>query len=216
MWHAPTTKPVVIFMTDNGGTVGVQIHNAGMRGAKATPYRGGTRVPAFWRWPAKFKGGVDINRLTAHVDIFPTFAEIAGQPVPKNQKLDGRSLLPLLADPNAAWADRTLFTHVGRWEKGHAAESKTNSCSVRNARYHLVNATNKGEKWELFDVEQDPGEKTNIIEQNPEMAKELRARLDAWWAEVLPEMVNENAIGPKENPFKERYWKQFGGGPAVK
>ena len=42
---------LVIFMTDNGGTVGVPVFNAGMRGGKTTPYNGGTRVPAFWRWP---------------------------------------------------------------------------------------------------------------------------------------------------------------------
>ena len=39
-------------MTDNGGTAGTQIFNAGMRGGKGTPYQGGTRVPSFWRWPA--------------------------------------------------------------------------------------------------------------------------------------------------------------------
>ncbi len=48
---------LVIFMTDNGGTAGVKVFNAGMRGAKATPYIGGTHVPSFWRWPAGFTGG---------------------------------------------------------------------------------------------------------------------------------------------------------------
>lgn len=47
---------LLIFMTDNGGTAGVKTFNAGMRGAKGTPYMGGTRVPAFWRWPAGFTG----------------------------------------------------------------------------------------------------------------------------------------------------------------
>ena len=60
---------LLIFMTDNGGTAGVKIFNAGMRGAKVTPYMGGTRVPAFWRWPAGFAGGKDCTKLTAHIDI---------------------------------------------------------------------------------------------------------------------------------------------------
>ncbi len=206
---------LVIFMTDNGGTAGVSLFNAGMRGAKVTPYRGGTRVPAFWRWPAGFKGGVDINHLTAHIDVFPTLAEITGAKIPETIKLDGYSLLSLLKDPQTAWPDRTLITHVGRWQRGHAAESKTSQCSVRNAKYHLVNAVNRGEKWELFDVEEDPGEKTNILSEKPDIAAQLKAKLDVWWAEVLPEMVNEDAIGPQINPFKELYWKQFGGGPEV-
>src|SRR3954467_8778447 len=70
---------IVIYMgSDNGGTAGVKIFNAGMRGSKATPYQGGTRVPSFWRWPGKFQGGRDVAALTAHIDIFPTLAEIAG------------------------------------------------------------------------------------------------------------------------------------------
>ena len=69
---------LVIFMTDNGGTAGIRIFNAGMRGAKGTAYQGGTRVPSFWRWPAGFSGGADVDALTAHIDIFPTLAEIAG------------------------------------------------------------------------------------------------------------------------------------------
>lgn len=207
---------LVIFMTDNGGTAGVSLFNAGMRGAKVTPYRGGTRVPAFWRWPARFKGGIDVACLTAHIDVFPTLAEITGGKIPANVHLDGRSLVPLLNDPQAPWPDRTLFTHVGRWEKGRAKESKTAQCSVRNTRYHLVNAVNRGEKWELFDVEKDPGETTNIIAEQPAMAMELKQKLDVWWAEVLPELVNEDAVGPAINPFRELYVKQFGELPPEK
>jgi arylsulfatase len=48
---------LVIFMTDNGGTAGVAIFNAGMRGGKVTPYQGGTRVPFFVAWPSRLKVG---------------------------------------------------------------------------------------------------------------------------------------------------------------
>src|SRR5262249_36862707 len=67
---------LVIFMTDNGGTAGVSLFNAGMRGGKVTPYQGGTRVPFFVSWKGKINGGVDIPKLAAHVDIFPTLAEL--------------------------------------------------------------------------------------------------------------------------------------------
>lgn len=72
---------MLIFMTDNGGTAGVRDFNAGMRGSKNTPYQGGTRVPAFWRWPGQFKPG-DVDKLTARYDFFPTFAELAGAAIP--------------------------------------------------------------------------------------------------------------------------------------
>ena len=200
---------LVIFMTDNGGTAGVKIFNAGMRGGKVTPYRGGTRVPAIWRWPAGLPAGVDIPQLTAHLDVLPTFAELAGIKLPDSIKLDGRSLLPLLKDQTSAWPDRYLVTHVGRWERGQAAQAKYSQCSIRNSRYHLVNAVGKGEKWELFDLQNDPEEMKNIIENNTPIADSLRTQFDTWWQEIQPDLVNEMAVGPAINPFKELYWKQF-------
>ena len=198
---------LVIFLTDNGGTAGVPIFNAGMRGAKVTPYEGGTRVPSFWRWPAGFAGGRDESALAAHLDIFPTLAEIAHAPIPENLDLDGRSLLPLLKDPASPWADRILFTHVGRWKRGEAAAAKYVNCSVRDSRYALVNNT------ELYDLQADPGQAHDILADQPAEAEKLRTAYDQWWTAVQPDLVNENAVGPKVNPFKERYWAQFGGGP---
>lgn len=209
---------LLIFMTDNGGTAGVKVFNAGMRAQKGTPYMGGTRVPAFWRWPNGINGTRDVNSLTAHIDILPTLAEITGAKIPEaaQMQVEGRSMVPLLKDPQAPWADRVLFTHVGRWPNGKAAESKYAQVSARNSQYHLVNNTRQGEKWELFDVRQDPGEKNNLAETKPEVVKHLKAEIDQWWVQVLPMLVNEQVKGPKINPLKEMYWKQFGGEPDAK
>ena len=115
---------LLIFMTDNGGTGGVRVFNAGMRGAKNTPYQGGTRVPAFFRWSGVLKPG-DRRQLAGHIDIFPTLAEIAQASIPASVHLDGRSLAPLLRDADASWPDRFLFTHTGRWQRGKAASPNT-------------------------------------------------------------------------------------------
>lgn len=199
-------KTLLIFMTDNGHSIG-KLYNAGMRGMKGAPYEGGTRVPAFWRWPGVLKPGVDIDQLAAHIDLFPTLAALAGARIPEGVRLDGRSLVPLLLDPKAPWPDRNLFIHLGRWPKGKAEESKYAHCAVRNSRFRLVN--NK----ELFDLRSDPGETTNVIDQHPEVVAAMRAAYDQWWQEILPCLENENVLGPKVNPFKELYWRQFGGGP---
>jgi arylsulfatase len=68
---------LVIFMNDNGGTSGVDLWNAGMRGTKGTPWRGGTRAISFWRLPSRFKPR-DVDAMAAHVDLYPTLAELAG------------------------------------------------------------------------------------------------------------------------------------------
>jgi len=207
---------LVIFMTDNGsaraGSSGRgrkpnapprrTLFNAGMRGKKGTPYEGGTRVPAFFYWKGHTPAGADCAALTAHIDFFPTFAELTGAKLPEKVKLDGRSLVPLMKDPKAPWADRYLFTHVGRWAKGKAAQAKYARCSVRNQRFHLVNNT------ELYDLPADPGEKTNVIDKHPKVVAAMQKAYDQWWSEVLPAMVNEDAPVPKENPFKVLYNQQ--------
>ena len=205
---------LVIFMTDNGHSMGggrkggKGAFNAGMRGAKGGPYQGGTRVPAFFRWPGVLAAGVDVDKLTAHIDMFPTLAALAGAKVPGDLRLDGHSLLGLLAEPDADWPDRYVFVHKGRWARGKAAQSKYASCAVRNSRFRLVN------NRELYDIRRDPGEKTNVIRRHPEVVAKMRAAYDQWWKEVLPAMVNEKAVGPSVNPFKALYWKQFGGEPG--
>lgn len=199
---------LLIFMTDNGGTGGVRVFNAGMRGQKGTPWQGGTRVPLFCRWTGTIKPGA-CSKLTGAIDLFPTFAEIAGAKIPAGVELDGRSLVPLMKDPSAQWADRYLFTHVGRWDKGKAAESKYLRCRVRNSRYTMV-SLGPQKKWELYDLSQDPGEKTDVLSSHPDVARDLEAAYDKWWDSVLPLMENEDAVPPAIAPYKELYRKQFG------
>jgi arylsulfatase len=199
-------------MTDNGGTAGCKVYNAGMRGQKGTSYNGGTHVPCLIRWDGVFPAGVKSDALTAHVDFFPTIADITGAPVPDDVKAkwDGRSLLPLLKDPKSPWPDRLLFTHVGRWAQGKAEESKYAHCAVRNTQYNMVCMTNGPKKWELYDLKADAGETKDLSAEKPDVVKELDAAYDHWWQSILPDLVNENALGNKEMPFKIAFEKQFG------
>jgi arylsulfatase A-like enzyme len=210
---------LVVFMNDNGGTAGVSVFNAGMRGQKVTPWLGGTRAASLWRWPGTLKP-TTVDRLCAHIDFLPTLAEIVGVELSADMKaqVEGRSLWPLLKDPSAEWPDRVLFTHVGRWPKGADPDTfKHRGCSVRTPRWHLVADTKSGQKgWQLFDVPADPGEKTDVAGRHPDVLKELDVAYDQWWASLPKYLVNEKAVGPKVNPFKELYWKQFGGGPEKK
>jgi arylsulfatase len=203
---------LVIFMNDNGGTVGVNIYNAGMRGAKVTPWLGGTRASSLWRWPGTIKPA-DCDRLAAHIDFFPTLAELAGAKLTDAAmfQVEGRSLVPLLENPQAKWDDRVLFTHAGRWPKGaNIDDYKYARCSVRTARWHIVCDTDGKKRWQLFDMQTDRGEKNDVAAQHPDVVNELDGAYDKWWKALPAYLVNENAIGPKVNPFKELYWTQFG------
>ena len=67
----------------------------------------------------------------------------------------------------------------------------------------------------MFDVKADYGEKRDVAAQHPDVVKELAAAFDSFWSAALPLMVNEQAVGPRINPFQELYYKQFGGSPTA-
>ena len=212
-WGLEDNTLIIYIGGDNGGTAGTKIFNAGLHGGKGSVYQGGTRAATFFRWPdGGIPGGIECDALSAHLDIFPTLAEITGATLPDDVKkqVEGFSLLPLLRNPQGSWPDRILVHHTGRWKNGKAADSKYSKCAIQNSQFTLV------ENKELYDLKADPGETTNVIAQHPDVVATLRAAYDQWWTDVQPMLVNENVIGPKMNPMKELYWKQFGGGPDDK
>jgi arylsulfatase A-like enzyme len=227
---------LVVFMNDNGGTAGTKVFNAGMRAQKGTPFMGGIRAISFWRLPGRFQPA-DVKALAAHIDFAPTILELTGAAASSTMQaqLEGRSLVPLLtAKPGqeVAWPDRTLFTHVGRWNGSDPEVGRYVQTSVRTSRWHLVSAGNgantgkgkakaaaKGESagsapvrpnWQLFDLGVDYGETTDVAAQHPQVVGELVAKHDAWWKECRPLMVNEGIKGPTENPYKVLYRQQMG------
>ncbi|MDA7926940.1 arylsulfatase [Verrucomicrobiales bacterium] len=134
-WEA-LDNTVVIFMTDNGGThLGGELNgervkhfNANLKSGKNSPNEGGNHVPFFVQWKGVLGEGVDINALTAHIDLFHTFSELAGAELPTEmQELDGRSLLPLLENPEAEWSDRELSFTAGAGVRGSGMNSNTRS-----------------------------------------------------------------------------------------
>jgi arylsulfatase len=207
-------ETLIVYMNDNGGTLGTGIHNAGMRGSKGSPHNGGTRAMSLWCWPGTIQPAA-CDHLTAHLDFMPTCAELAGVELPAElqKKLDGFSLVPLLCDPKAKWhEERMLVTHIGRWGLGKEPAKygeKGNDCSIRWKNFLQVRS---GAAWQLFDLKADPGQKKNIAEASGELVKKLDAYYDSWWHAVVPCLVNEEAYktAPQINPFKEQYCKQFG------
>jgi len=194
-------ETILIFTTDNGTAAGVSRRkggggfNAGMRGTKGSEYDGGHRVPMFIRWPGgRITPGLDIKRLTAHVDIMPTLAELCGIATPK-AKLDGKSLVPLLRGKDAGWGDRVLVTDSQRIED----PVKWRKSATMTDRWRLVNGK------ELYDMPADAGQKNNVADQHPEVVTRLRKAYDAWWADVSKQFGQYVPIiigSPKENPTR--------------
>lgn len=211
---------VLIFMSDNGpagnglgkegktlgkaadGTSMVAF-NANMKGTKGSPDEGGVRVPFFMRWNGKIAPGQRIDTIAAHIDLFPTLADLAGAKLPAGQ-VEGRSLLPLVANPAAAWDDRMLYTHCGRWPTGaEPNDSQYKQFSVRTQQYRFVNNDS------LYDMQSDPNQTKNVIAAHPDVVAEFRKAYDEWWKVTRPMMVNETAEMSPTQPFHELYEAQL-------
>ena len=185
-----TNNTLVIFMTDNGPQQTRYI--AGLRGRKSSVFRGGVRVPFYLKLPELYKGEKDIETTTAHIDILPTLSEICNVDLPKNRKIDGRSLLPLILDKPVSWADRSLFFY---WTRRFP--EKYNNIALQKGKYKLVghndyNATI--EDFEFFNLEKDPYEQNNIVLKNKELATNLKFELDQFYIELIG---SENLVNPQ-------------------
>ena len=158
---------LVVFTTDNGtaaGGRGLERRDAGPEGfALSGRHPRAVLLAVAGHAP----GGVDVAAVTAHIDVLPTLCEITGAAIPPAvaATVEGRSLVPLLEDAEAAWPDRLLVTHLGRWERGKAAASAYRNCRVREGRWQLVNTKNRPAAWELYDIAADPGEQTQSRRQ---------------------------------------------------
>ncbi len=219
---------ILIFMSDNGMTGGGSgqpgkdlapghpFYNAGQKGLKNSTDEGGVHVPFFVRWPGKVKPGQDIDRLAAHIDIFPTLAALAGAALPPGQ-VEGRSLLPLLEGKQEGWTDRYVFAQIARWPSGTDPDKYRDvNFAVRNQRYRYVGPLPRGGKKKadddngaaLYDMETDPGQKTNVLAAHPDIAAQMRAAYEQYWKEARPLMVNETAPMSPTRPYHEWFKAQ--------
>lgn len=192
---------LVIFMTDNGPQQ--TRYTAGMRGKKGSVYRGGVRVPFYLRLPSVLKTGKDVETTTAHIDILPTIAEICNVDLPENVKIDGKSLVPLILDQPIDWAGRSLFFY---WTRRYP-ELYTN-IALQKGSYKLVGNCDFNasiQDFELFNIENDPYEQTNLVLQNKALAWQLKSELDTYYQELISSenIINQPPIGignKAENP----------------
>ncbi len=189
---------IVIFMSDNGPN-GVRF-NAGMRGVKGTLHEGGSRVPCFLGWPARFKEPRTVREIAAHIDMLPTLVELCGLPANRAATalpLDGRSLVPLLEGRTNGWPDRILYQQ-------HMANARADRTgSLRTRQFRLVNDA-KG--WELFDMQSDPEQKRDASADFPADKARLVDAYAAWWKEIKAQLPDGRFPIPvghmQENPVE--------------
>lgn len=182
-----TEKTLIVFTSDNGGlTTGAKppTDNAPLRAGKGSPYEGGVRVPLLVSWPGHVKAGTVDDTPVASIDLFPTIAELTGEPAPAG--LDGRSLAALLTGDGRL--DReALYWHYPHYHPGGARPYG----AVRAGDLKLIQYDEDGHR-ELFDLAADPSETANVANQRPAESAALAMQLADWRQEVGAQMPTPN------------------------
>jgi arylsulfatase A-like enzyme len=164
-----------------------------LRAGKGSNYEAGVRVPAIVRWPGKVKAGGESDAIFATLDLLPTFATLCGYDVPGDRAIDGVDQTDLLLgkDPDGN-RDRFIYmAHENRRKNIYAANG------IRKGKWKYLRAKqvisdyakddDREEVVELYNLEEDLGETTNLAEQHPEIVDRLEKELAAFWAEAQGE-----------------------------
>lgn len=186
---------LIVFTSDNGGpSPGKVTDNGPLRAGKGTIYEGGVRVCAFAHWAGHIKAGTRIAEPMHAVDWFPTFAGVAGAPLPKGVELDGRDLRPVLTENAKSPHDHLLLVgpspaqaavRVGDWKLVvHGGESDGDNASLRKKKARLDLP-----KVELFNLAHDVAEARDLSSQEPARRDELKAVLAQLLKDAVPSGV---------------------------
>jgi len=180
---------IVFFMSDNGGlstSEGSPTSNLPLRGGKGWMYEGGIREPMFIKWPGSGSHGSETDVPVTSTDFYPTILEMAGLARMPEQHMDGISLASLLTGEGDL-DERPIFWHYPHYSN----QGGKPGAAVRLAKYKLIEFFDPG-LVELFNLEEDLGETTNLADQMPEKVKEMLELLHAWQEEVGAEGMDPN------------------------
>ena len=183
---------LVIFTSDNGPWMNFGNHggsNGGLREGKGASFEGGQRVPCLMYWPENIQEGTICNKLASTIDLLPTFAALAGAPLPE-KKIDGVNILPLLKGDEKANPRKSFLYYYrknsleavrkGDWKLVFSHPGRT-YIGFKPGADGFPGPTNENFQHSegLYDLRRDPGERFDVKEYYPEVVAELKKLADA-------------------------------------
>jgi len=186
---------LIIFFSDNGGARKNLACNGILRDFKHSLYEGGIRVPFIVRWPNKLPKGKICDEPVISLDVMPTVCAAVGAELPGDRVYDGRNMLPVLLGQAKGPLHESLF-----WDDGEG------QWAVRAGKWKLVSP--KG-TLELFDLQADTSEKTDLKARNPEVVKQLAKLYEDWKGQMAPRITRIKPNRPSSQAAaRERKKKQ--------
>lgn len=211
-------KTLVVLTSDNGPWANYGNHAGsagGLREAKATTFDGGNRIPCIMYWKGHTKPGTICNKLASNIDLFPTFAEISGAPLPQ-KKIDGVSILPLIKGDDSANPRESFVYYLNKNDLEAVTDGEFKLVySHKYVTYGAYEPGNDGqpgkltvievEKPELYDLRRDPGERYNVISQYPERVIKLNRIADKMREELGDNLTRKKGAERREpgHPVKK-------------
>lgn len=180
--HGLSENTLVIFTGDNGGDA--ETSSGGLRKRKGYSYEGGIREPFIIKWAGKAKPGTTNDTPVIGMDIYPTLLEAAGAVRPQGQACDGISLVSLLQKGTPLERD-SLYWHYPHYHRTRPYSA------IRMGNWKLIRFHEEG-NLELYHLNKDPSESSDLAATFPEKAKGLAAELDLWLKSVDAQQMTPN------------------------
>ncbi|MCH2388831.1 MAG: sulfatase-like hydrolase/transferase, partial [Opitutales bacterium] len=192
-----TDNTLVIVTSDNGPEVPTSIamrgdhnHNGShaWRGMKRDQWEGGHRVPFIARWPGRIEAGSESDQTICQTDIMATCAAILGYDLPKDSAEDSFDLLPTLLGKDKGKAIRPYTLHQtnrlalairkGPWKYLDHQGSGGNNYEQERLLPFVLPESEPDAPGQLYNLDTDPAETTNLYFEHPELVKKLKALLE--------------------------------------
>lgn len=186
---------IVIFTSDNGGLAtaeGSPTCNAPLAEGKGWMYDGGVREPLLIRWPGRIAPGTRTAEPVTTPDFYPTLLELCNQPPRPEQHVDGTSFAPLVRDDG--FERGPIFWHYPHYPN----QGGTPGAAVRDGVWKLIRFF-EDERVELYRLDRDPGEATDLAAVEPEQAVRLAQALADW----LPTVGARFPVSVGRDPYPD-------------
>lgn len=200
---------IIIFLSDNGGTINTYARNEPLNGYKYMFGEGGIRIPMIISYPSKITQRQTVHQLVSGMDILPTILEVVSENIPEN--LDGKSVWASIEENESiheelVWSNGrdSWVVRKGKWKLAHNIGWVHNTYQLEGGVARPVEAKYRyPDGTMLFDLENDIGETLNVKDEHQEIVKELKAIYADWRALMSDPRTSDGVL--KEQPNKGKF-----------
>lgn len=186
-------RTLIVFQSDNGGLRDPKIagqtpaepvaDNSPLRGGKGSLHEGGSRVVALANWPGRVRAGASVDGLIQVVDLYPTFVALAGGRTDEGKPLDGVDVWPTISRGEPSPRTEIVYN------------IEPSAAAIRRGDWKLIWRPALPSSAELYNLAEDPGERTDLAARRPDQVAELQARVNELAATMVPPLFPPAAIG---------------------